>query len=159
ATGVPTCAHVHSGESQRAARYCRSARGALDTRGRHMGQAWAAVGWKIASLIDTEVSAGGVGWCFVLRADGQEHVVVARGWARARWEASQPGVPVSADSRFQLASMSKPVTNLATRALVDDWETARHYLNSFRGHLPNPLPWPPASGPGIPTGITSNLVA
>lgn len=123
-----------------------------------MSQAWAAVGWKIASLIDAEVSPGGVGWCFVLRAGGQERVVVAQGWARAPWEATQPGVRVTADSRFQLASMSKPVTNLATRALVDDWEAARRYLGGFHV-LPNPLPWPPASGPGIPTGLTSNLVA
>lgn len=125
-----------------------------------MSQVFAAVGWKVAAALDAELSPGGMGWCFVLRAGGAEQVAIARGFARAPWESSQPGVPVTPDTRFHVASMSKLVTNLAVRALVDDWAKARKLIEgALRGQVPSPLPWPPPGGHGVPAGLTSNLVA
>jgi CubicO group peptidase (beta-lactamase class C family) len=111
-----------------------------------------AIAWVVDGFLSGALGGRAVGWSFALRNGEEEIATVAGGWARAPWEATAPKVAMTVDSRMHLASISKLITNVALRALIEDWNWARQEYQGVQ-------PWPPELPQNLRPGLTSALVA
>jgi CubicO group peptidase (beta-lactamase class C family) len=61
-----------------------------------------------------------VGYSWAIARDGALGASGAGGWARAPWEAVSPSVPMAADRRMTIASVSKTITAVAVMKLIEE---------------------------------------
>jgi CubicO group peptidase (beta-lactamase class C family) len=61
-----------------------------------------------------------VGYSWAIAQNGQLKASNGGGWARAPWEAVSPSVPMSANRRMTIASVSKTITAVAVMKLIED---------------------------------------
>lgn len=61
-----------------------------------------------------------VGFSYAINRGGALAASGAGGWARAPWETVDPSVPMTADKRMTIASLSKPLTAVAVMVLLEE---------------------------------------
>ncbi len=60
-----------------------------------------------------------VGFAWVVQKNGQPVSVGGHGWARAPWEKKDASVPMTADTRMAIGSITKPLTAVALLRLIE----------------------------------------
>lgn len=74
----------------------------------------------VASLKEQMTEANVVGFSYAIVRVGQLVTAGGEGWARAPWESQQASVPMTETKRMTIASISKPITAVATMHLIEN---------------------------------------